>query len=111
MLLQRLFLIEVFPALAFPCADLRQAHKDRMEALGDISRRRINGWSDHTHLPNGFGGGQLSPKGVGDPAGTQPGLKTTKVPVPVTDGSVCCLTGQFAAQSEHTPLGVFALCT
>jgi hypothetical protein len=33
MLLQRLFLIGVFLALALPCAGLRQAHEDRVEAL------------------------------------------------------------------------------
>ena len=70
-LLQRAFLIEVFPTLAPPCADTRQAHEDRVEALEsalrDISCRRINGWPDrHTHAPNGPGGPrgrQLSQKG------------------------------------------------
>jgi hypothetical protein len=68
---QRLFLIEVFPALAFSFADLQQAHDDYMEALecaGDMSRRLINGYArppcpcaQRSGVPRG---GQLSLKGV-----------------------------------------------
>ena len=87
MLLQRPFLIEVFPALALPCADMRQPHKDRIVALEsaprDISRRRINGWPDrHTHAPKGAGGprggdvlvGRRSARSAGDRrGGVEPG--------------------------------------
>ena len=74
MLLHRLCLIELTPALALSCAGMRQRTKTAWMRLVQAHR-----WMARAHPPNESGGGLLSLRW---PRGAQPGIEATKVPVP-----------------------------